>query len=332
MGGQLLAGVSRSFYLTLKALPDGLREPLSLAYLLARAADTMADTYSIAAPLRLELLAEFDRLLQSNQIDPAAEQNLHERLKQDFIPLQEDADEALLLQRLPEALQAFRSLPEVDIQAMRGVLKPILEGQQLDIQRFPQDGQVHALETAEDLDTYTWQVAGCVGEYWTLLCEAKITDVFAPGITGEQMRAWGVRYGKGLQLVNILRDIGKDAGLGRCYFPLSEIAEHGLDLQQIKANPAVLKPVTEKWLILCRQHLDCGLQYVESLTSRRLRYATALPLLLGFRTVALLEKATSAEWVAGVKVPRSETAKLLLDAGFAAATSKGIRKLAARLS
>ena len=46
LGGQLLAAVSRSFYLTLKALPKELREPISLAYLLARTADTIADTGS----------------------------------------------------------------------------------------------------------------------------------------------------------------------------------------------------------------------------------------------------------------------------------------------
>ena len=40
----LLKGVSRSFYLTLRVLPANLRQPVGLAYLLARAADTIADT------------------------------------------------------------------------------------------------------------------------------------------------------------------------------------------------------------------------------------------------------------------------------------------------
>ena len=40
----ILKSVSRSFYLTIKFLPRPLREPVSLAYLLARATDTMADT------------------------------------------------------------------------------------------------------------------------------------------------------------------------------------------------------------------------------------------------------------------------------------------------
>ena len=36
----LLKGVSRSFVLTIRALPRGLRRPIGLAYLLARASDT----------------------------------------------------------------------------------------------------------------------------------------------------------------------------------------------------------------------------------------------------------------------------------------------------
>ena len=39
--GDLLRQVSRSFYLSLAILPRPLREPLGLAYLLARAADKM---------------------------------------------------------------------------------------------------------------------------------------------------------------------------------------------------------------------------------------------------------------------------------------------------
>ena len=39
----VLKGVSRSFYLTLRVLPKNLREPIGLAYLLARAAATISE-------------------------------------------------------------------------------------------------------------------------------------------------------------------------------------------------------------------------------------------------------------------------------------------------
>ena len=52
----ILKSVSRSFYLTIKFLPRPLREPVSLAYLLARATDTIADTAAIPATTRLTTL------------------------------------------------------------------------------------------------------------------------------------------------------------------------------------------------------------------------------------------------------------------------------------
>ncbi|WP_052310651.1 squalene/phytoene synthase family protein [Granulicella mallensis] len=41
--GPLLKSVSRSFYITLRVLPVGMRDQIGLAYLLARATDTIAD-------------------------------------------------------------------------------------------------------------------------------------------------------------------------------------------------------------------------------------------------------------------------------------------------
>ena len=45
--------------------------------------------------------------------------------------------------------------------------------------------------------------------------------------TNPLMVPMGIRYGKGLQLVNILRDIPQDLRNGRCYIPLSFLGEVG---------------------------------------------------------------------------------------------------------
>src|SRR6476660_3780267 len=60
----LLKAVSRSFYLTLRALPGAIRPQISLAYLLARAADTIADTEIVPIAQRLDALQSLrDRIL-----------------------------------------------------------------------------------------------------------------------------------------------------------------------------------------------------------------------------------------------------------------------------
>jgi farnesyl-diphosphate farnesyltransferase len=57
-------------------------------------------------------------------------------------------------------------------------------------------------------------------------------------------------------------------------------------------------------------------------------YATALPLLLGIRTLSRVDKASWPELAKGVKVSRTEVAKLMFDAGVASMRTGGIVKLA----
>src|SRR5437868_13086051 len=59
----LLKPVSRSFYLSIRLLPRALREPVALAYLLARTSDTIADSNAMSAEKRIELLDRFARAI-----------------------------------------------------------------------------------------------------------------------------------------------------------------------------------------------------------------------------------------------------------------------------
>ena len=312
LGGKLLASVSRSFYLTLKALPKELREPISLAYLLARTADTMADTAEVPASARMDCLSRFGEIVQDAAGKDAALPELASKLAKDFSPLQKDEAEALLMRRVGDAIAWLRTMNGAKLQAIRHVLKPIIHGQQLDIERFP-GGALRSLQTADELDEYTYLVAGCVGEFWTQLCFTETPGAFAGGVTSADACAWGIAFGKGLQLVNILRDLGKDARLGRCYLPQEQWQSHGITLEQIQANPAILRPVWQSWLPRCEAHLLQGLRYLQSLQHAKLRYATALPLLLAVKTVAPLKSASDTDLLAGVKISRVDVAKVLFE-------------------
>src|SRR5881396_1071680 len=52
----LLKQVSRSFYRTMRVLPSAIRPQISVAYLLARTTDTLADTQIVAPAERLQAL------------------------------------------------------------------------------------------------------------------------------------------------------------------------------------------------------------------------------------------------------------------------------------
>src|SRR5213083_1279347 len=70
--GDLLRQVSRSFYLSLAILPRPLREPIGLAYLLARAADTVADTRLIVREERVRHVETLRRASGGAAADVAA--------------------------------------------------------------------------------------------------------------------------------------------------------------------------------------------------------------------------------------------------------------------
>ena len=94
--GDLLRQVSRSFYLSLAILPRPLREPLGLAYLLARAADTVADTRLIARADRIGHL-EALRRAYAGQGDAGA-------VARACAPHQAHEAERRLLERVDEAV------------------------------------------------------------------------------------------------------------------------------------------------------------------------------------------------------------------------------------
>ena len=164
----LLRAVSRSFFLTLRILPVPVRPQIGLAYLLARATDTIADTWIVPPDQRLTALASLrSRILGTNS------QPLHfgELATNQSLPA-----ERALLERMEEVLSVLASFSAADQQHIRAVLTTITSGQELDLTRFgdASAANIVALATDAELDDYTWRVAGCVGEFWTKLSRTHL--------------------------------------------------------------------------------------------------------------------------------------------------------------
>ena len=315
---QLLAAVSRSFYLTIRVLPPFLREPVGLAYLLARMSDTVADSAAAPAQERIALLDQMGEALQGRRAMP------------DFagwIAGVPDPSERALLAQAEALFAQFQAATPDDRAEIAWVMREILRGQRLDLLRFgsASEGGVRALATAEELEDYTYSVAGCVGVFWTRICSRHL-PAYAPGIAPEALCALGAAFGKGLQLVNILRDAPTDLANGRCYFPADEL--DGIDPEALRGNPALARPVFARWLARARQHLDAGLQYVQAVRPWRLRLACFLPWALGVRTLRLLEQTPPLETARRVKVPRKEV-RALLFWGILAGWGNGALRIAA---
>jgi Phytoene/squalene synthetase len=301
----ILRSVSRSFYLSIRFLPRLLREPIALAYLLARATDTVADTTRVPGTVRMEVLKMF-----SDGILGKASREMVVNQIASFVPLQENAAERTLLDSLPDCLEWLEQIERADRDDIRAVLEKITHGQMLDLHRFNDATKVRALETAADLDEYTYLVAGCVGEFWTRLCFRHLGD-FA-SLIQDEMLALGRRYGMGLQLINVLRDAGTDLRAGRCYFPNDELRAIGLGAAQILSESDRLQPIYQRWMDKAQDGLACGMQYSRAIRNRRVRAATVLPALIGARTLALLRQAGASALHQTIKVPRREVRAIVV--------------------
>jgi farnesyl-diphosphate farnesyltransferase len=264
--GDLLRQVSRSFYLSLAILPRPLREPLGLAYLLARAADTIADTRLIARAERIRHLETLRRACAGDTVDIAA-------LARAAAPHQAHAAERTLLERVDQALARVARLPEPDRARVRGVLTTLTDGMLFDLARFPGEDAagLAALDTLAELDRYTYLVAGCVGEFWTDLHLAHRPRL--RGWDAPAMRATGVRFGKALQMTNVLRDVPADLAHGRCYLPARELAPLGLtpaDLLE-PAGAARARPLLDRLLTVALEHYDAAWRYTLAIPRREWR-------------------------------------------------------------
>ena len=309
MGAEILRSVSRSFYLSIRFLPVELREPIALAYLLARTTDTVTDTAQISGSVRMETLK-----LLSNGIQGTAPREVVTGLIASFVSLQENVSERQLLESLPDCLACLEGMEHTDRNEIRIVLEKITRGQMLDLQRFDNPQEIRALTTAADLEQYTYLVAGCVGEFWTRLCFRHVRQ-FASR-TEDEMLALGKRYGMALQLINVLRDAGSDLRAGRCYFPENELSAVDLATSQILSEPERFQPIYRTWLEKAKTGLQCGIEYSHAIKNRRVRAATVLPALIGARTLALLDAAGPIALQQVVKVPRGEVRAMILSLAF----------------
>ncbi|WJH27423.1 phytoene/squalene synthase family protein [Paenibacillus sp. CC-CFT742] len=89
------------------------------------------------------------------------------------------------------------------------------------------DGQMTDLEvthyaTMKELEHYCYLVAGTVGE---MLLPVLRDD------NGAEVAINGIALGKGMQIVNIIRDVGEDRARARRYVPLEIMEKHGYSEQ-----------------------------------------------------------------------------------------------------
>lgn len=310
--GDLLKSVSRLFYTTLAVVPANVRDQLGLAYLFARAADTIADTDLIERPRRMEFLSQLRGQFAGDHIAWAQVQHIQRAVG----PLQQDSAERVLLERLEDCFRVFESFSPDDRDRVRRLMRTLTQGMEMDLSVFPgtSANDLVALKTVEELDRYTYYVAGCVGEFWTDLMCAHRRSLASWNV--RHMSEVGVRFGKGLQLTNIVKDIAHDAQKGRCYIPETMLAEAGLQPRDVLAqqNLSRFRPVLSKLVRMATEHLDQGWLYTLSIPRHemRLRLSCMWPILSAGESLKLvLHSPDLLNPAVKVKIPRSKVYQIM---------------------
>ena len=127
--------------------------------------------------------------------------------------LRGEGDDAVL-----PAIQHTRS--KLDIEAK--LFEDFLDSMAMDL-------TVDSYATYDDLMGYVWGSAAVIGLQMLPVLQPL------PGLAADA-RAYAVDLGVAFQLSNFLRDIGEDLQRGRLYLPLEDLAEYGVEREQLEAG------------------------------------------------------------------------------------------------
>jgi farnesyl-diphosphate farnesyltransferase len=293
-------------------VPANVRDQVSLGYLFARAADTIADTDLIDRPRRLDFLNQFRAQFATGQIQWEQVRTVQAAVA----PLQKDSAERVLLERLEDCFRLFQDFPADDRQRIQRLMTTLTQGMEMDLTVFPGESakDVAAIKTMDDLDRYTYFVAGCVGEFWTdLMCAHR--PALAHWNVADMSRI-GVRFGKGLQLTNIVKDLPHDLQRGRCYVPEPMLSEVGLKPHDLlnQQNLPQFRPVLGKLARMAVEHLDQGWLYTMSIPryETRLRLSCMWPILSAGESLKLVISSPDLlNPTVKVKIPRSKVYQIM---------------------
>jgi farnesyl-diphosphate farnesyltransferase len=232
--------------------------------------------------------------------------------------------ERTLISQLDRCLIWLRSLDRSDRDEIVAVLNKIVMGQMRDLERFGDaTSGVVALQTAAELEDYIYLVAGCVGEFWTRICLNHLENYAT--IDRARLCDLAVSYGKGLQLVNILRDLPADLRAGRCYLPEDELRAADATPAMLLTEPARSRSVFDRWMGRAAACLEDGRRYISVLRRHACARAVFLPWYLGEKTMTLMRKTRPLEAGSKVKVSRTIVRRAMVVASIAAFSNAPLR-------
>ncbi|MCK6439675.1 MAG: squalene/phytoene synthase family protein [Planctomycetes bacterium] len=294
--------VSRTFALGIGLLRQPLRDEVGVAYLICRVLDTIEDTTQIDGAVRAGLLDELGRAIARDERLPA------ESISRVFQNPSLAGPDIELCRRASLVSDCSAALDKSARAAMRGPVVEMAHGMAETVRA--QDGGIRP-QNFEELDRYCYFVAGTVGKLLTALYAARRESI-TPAIRAELER-WGVPFGLGLQITNIIKDAVADFTRGVVYMP-GCVFDGAAITSALKApDGALARNAIAKLVGHALTHLRGGLRYTLAVPAaeKDIRLFCALPLMFALRTLHMAATASgSFSATKEVKISRAEVSEL----------------------
>ncbi|HHH28434.1 MAG TPA: NAD-dependent epimerase/dehydratase family protein [Polyangiaceae bacterium] len=283
----MLPKVSRTFALSIMALPSSMRAAVRLAYLLCRAVDTIEDDAVVKGAARERLYDEFDRLMANDERDPSDFESMCAEVE-----LGKGTDDQILCEGAGSIFRCFRSLDPKQRAAIRPHVEEMSRGMREFTRRADAVGKLR-LRDLEELERYCYFVAGTVGKLLTALFELEVPGLPSHILT--PLRARAVSFGLGLQIVNIVKDVAEDHMRGDCFLPEQLAEGEGITLDTIllpenrEAGLRVVRAVCAR----AREHLQSAEEYTllwPAEEAESVRLFCVVPLVLALATLREVEE------------------------------------------
>ncbi len=248
---KMLKDTSRTFYIPITLLNPELKKTVASAYLCMRAIDEIEDSEILASDIKARLLRE-----TSSMLEGTFDQSAYEALTAPYASM------------LPEvALRLgdwIDTCPESYVPKVKEFTSEMAQGM-----AYWAEKNWH-IQTVADLDSYTYYVAGLVG--------VMLSDIWEWHDGTKTDRDLAIGYGRGLQTVNILRNVEEDRERGVSFIPEGWTLEDTFAYAEknLALGDEYMKDLNTKTIILfCQVPLSLAKKTLKALRSGREKMSRA---------------------------------------------------------